>query len=139
MQEIFQFISDQMVIIVAIIVVLLLILQEFLSDRRGSAFALSPDEAAVLLFKGAKLIDIRDKESFSAGHIKGAMRCNINQVEMYPEKVLRPKRTYIIYCSNGNQSGELSKMLREKSGYNTYYIADGITAWQNDGLDLTKN
>ena len=139
MQEIFQFISDQMVIIVAIVVVLVLILQEFLSDRRGSAYALSPDEAAVLLFKGAKLIDIRDKECFSAGHIKGATRCNINQVEMYPEKVLRPKRTYIIYCSNGNQSGELSKMLREKSGYNTYYTADGISAWQNDGLDVTKN
>jgi hypothetical protein len=63
--DIFQFLSDQTVIISAIVVVVALILQEFISDRRGSKYELTPEEATVRLYKGAKLVDLRDKESFT--------------------------------------------------------------------------
>ncbi|MAV29289.1 MAG: hypothetical protein CMF43_05750 [Legionellales bacterium] len=137
--DIFQFLSDQTVIISAIVVVVALILQEFISDRRGSKYELTPEEATVRLYKGAKLVDLRDKESFRQCHIKGAVWHNIKQLEMYPDKSLRPKRSYIFYCSNGTQSAELATLLRNKSGYKTYFISHGFEAWQEAGLDVITN
>lgn len=139
MEMMYQFLTEQMVIISAIIVVVALILQEFITDRRGSKYELSPEEATVRLYKGAKLIDLRDKECFRECHIKGAVWHNIKQLELYPDKALRPKRSYVFYCSNGSQSGQLATLLRNKSGYKTYFISHGMEAWQEAGLDVITN
>ena len=139
MDQIFNFLSEQMVIVSAIVIVVAMILQELISDRRGSKYALTPEEATVRLYKGAKLVDIRDKESFRRCHIKGAVWHNIKQLEMTPDKSLRPTRSYVFYCSNGSQSGQLANLLRNKSGYKAYFISQGIEAWQDAGLDVVTN
>ena len=138
MQDVIQFLSDQALIISAIIFVVALILQEVISERRGSKYELTPEEATVRLYKGAKLVDLRDKQSFRRCHIKGAVWHNLKQLEMYPDKSLRPSRSYVFYCNNGNQSGELARLLRHKNGYKAYYISHGLEAWQEAGLDVVQ-
>lgn len=137
MESILQFISEQSIIIAAILAVILLIVQEVLADKRGAQCPLSPEDAAVLLFKGAKLIDIRSKDVYQTGHIAGAVWHNPQHLSLHPEKTLRPQKTYIFVCDNGVQSGELANLLRQKNGYQTHYIQQGMTAWLAEGLKTT--
>ena len=138
MNEVFEFIGDQIGIISAIVLVLALIIQEIISNQKGSKYEVSPEEAAVMMFKGAKIIDIRDKGEFKSSHIEHAIWASAKNLEMYPDKTLRPKKSYIFYCNNGNRSGELASLLRKKSGFETYFISHGLESWNEARLSLTK-
>tara|TARA_B100001989_G_scaffold225400_1_gene180414 strand:- start:6576 stop:7001 length:426 start_codon:yes stop_codon:yes gene_type:complete len=129
MDPIIQFISEQSILISAIIVVVALIIQEILADKKGAESELTAEESAVMCFKGAKLIDIRDKEDYRTLHADTAIWSNPTQLEMHPEKNLKSDKTYIFYCSDGVKSGELANLLRRKSGYKTFFIAQGFPAW----------
>ena len=86
MDPIIQFISEQSILISAIIVVVALIIQEILADKKGAESELTAEESAVMCFKGAKLIDIRDKEDYRTLHADTAIWSNPTQLEMHPEK-----------------------------------------------------
>ena len=114
MEDIVRFLNEQSIIVCAIIVVVALIIQELVSEKKGAKYELSPEEAAIMIFKGAKIYDIREKEEYRKSHIECANWHNEKQLEMHPEKALNPKKTYIFYCDNGNKSGELANLLRKK-------------------------
>ena len=139
MEEILQFVSEQYIIISAIVIVVVLIAQELISESRGSQYELTPEETAVMCFKGAKIIDIREKSQYKEAHISKAIWLSAKQLELYPEKALKPKQAYVLYCSDGNQSGELSRSLRKKSGYEVYFINEGMDAWRKAGMNLAPN
>jgi rhodanese-related sulfurtransferase len=137
MDNLYQFLSDQSVIIVAIMIVVTLIVQEILSEKKSAHYALSPEEAAVMVFKGAKIFDLRDKEDYRKGHIERAVNQKPKALELRPEKIMQPKQTYIFYCHNGHLSSELAQMLRQKNGFQTYYLQQGVDAWIEAGFALT--
>ena len=136
MEEIIRFLNEQSIIVCAIIVVVALIIQELVSEKKGAKYELSPEEAAIMIFKGAKIYDIREKDEYKKSHIEYASWQNSKQLEMHPEKTLKPKKTYIFYCDNGNKSGEIANQLRKKNGFNTYFIERGLNAWQEEGLNI---
>ena len=136
MDSILQFFGQQSILVSAIIVVIALIAQEALSEKKGSEYSLDPETVAVMLFKGVKIFDIREKDSFKESHIEHAKWQNAKQLEMNPEKYISPKKKYIFYCGNGNQSRELARTLRKKAGYETYYIEEGLDAWKRADLTL---
>ena len=136
MDSILQFFGQQSILISAIIVVIALIAQEALSENKGSKYSIDPETAAVMLFRGVKIFDIREKASFKESHIEHAKWQNAKQLEINPEKYISPKKQYIFYCGNGNQSGELARTLRNKAGYQTYYIEEGLEAWKRAKLTL---
>ena len=129
MDAIIQFISEQSILISAIIVVLALIIQEIIADKKGAESALTAEETAVMCFKGAKLIDIRDKEDYRKLHADTATWANASQLEMHPEKNLKAEKLYVFYCADGSKSEALAQLLRRKSGYKTYFIQQGFPAW----------
>ena len=136
MESILQFFGQQSILVSAIIVVIALIAQEVLSEKKGSEYSLDPETAALMLFKGVKIFDVREKDSFKESHIEHAKWQNAKQLEMNPDKYISPKKKYIFYCGNGNQSGELARTLRQKAGYETYYIEEGLDAWKRAKLTL---
>ena len=136
MESILQFFGQQSILISSIIVVIALIAQEALSEKTQAKYSLDAETAALMLFKGVKIFDIREKESFKEAHIEHAKWQSAKQLEMNPEKYISPKKQYIFCCSNGNQSGELARILRKKAGYETYYIQEGLEAWKRAKFTL---
>ena len=51
-----------------------------------------------MCFKGAKLIDIRDKEDYRKLHADTATWANASQLEMHPEKILKLKALCVLLC-----------------------------------------
>lgn len=94
-------------------------------------------ESQLIEFRQTKpnilLIDLRKKEDFAKGHIKGS-----NILALDEEKILNiPEHTPIILISyEEKQSKIMANTLREKN-FETYYLVGGLRNWSR-GLYCTN-
>jgi phage shock protein E len=56
----------------------------------------TPAEAHELLTSGAVILDVRDKEEFTAGHIEGATHLSRGTLEMRVHEVIPDKSTPVV-------------------------------------------
>lgn len=75
------------------------------------------------------IVDIRDNYSYSISHVKNAINIPyynlLNNFSHYLDK----NKRYYLYCSEGNQSLEISKRLN-LFGYNTKSIKGGFITFR---------
>lgn len=75
------------------------------------------------------ILDVREKEDYEKGHIKGAIRLEQNQVTYEIEDIAPELDTPIcVYCYSGNRSTRVA-MLLEYLGYTEVYNLGGIDNW----------
>src|SRR5690606_2922604 len=94
---------------------------------------LSPEEAAARVASGARLLDVRTRSEFNAGHIAGTTFIHFGEL---PRKLdVVPKDVpVIVYCASGTRSTTALSILR-KYGYEDLYIIEGgFDAWKAAGL-----
>lgn len=98
------------------------------------------EQAAMMIEAGAQLLDVRTKEEWDEGHLKGAKLVPIS-MEGYAEKakaVLDPKKPVVVYCHSGNRSAAAATRLRAGGFTAVFDMAGGITAWKKEGRPLVK-
>lgn len=82
------------------------------------------------LADGAQLLDVRTKEEWDGGRIKGATLVTVTE-DGFLEKakaVLDVKKSVVVYCQSGRRSVMATKQLRE-AGFTVFEIAGGMNAW----------
>lgn len=80
----------------------------------------------------AIVIDVRNADEFSTGHIAGAVNIPLNNIE----SISYDKNTKIIlYCASGIRSLEAAKKLDAIGYTNLYNLDGGILNW---GFDLEE-
>jgi len=78
------------------------------------------------------IVDVRTKEEYESGHIKGAIHCNLETLSKDAPKVLKDKNaTYFVHCQSGYRSTQ-AKMQLEMMGYNKVENLGGIMSWPYD-------
>ena len=81
-------------------------------------------EPSVTVSDGTILLDVRTPEEFSAGHLEGALRLDLNGGEFAAALPnLDADAEYLVYCRSGNRSGQAIALMAER----------GITATTNLG------
>ncbi|MEK6231138.1 MAG: rhodanese-like domain-containing protein [Luteolibacter sp.] len=91
------------------------------------------------LAKGAQLLDVRSKEEWDEGHLKGAILVTVTE-DGFIDKAkvaLDPKKAVVVYCRSGGRSAKATKQLRA-AGFTVYDLAGGITAWKAAGKEVLK-
>ena len=136
MQEYINFALSHWLLITALVGVLILLIIEEVSALTGGKYEIEPDQAAILMQKGAVVYDIRDRSLYKQGHIKGAKWIKYNQVADKPESLLNTDTVMIFYCDNGTISGELTELLRKKQGYKIHFISGGLSNWTEGGFSV---
>ena len=73
------------------------------------------------------LLDVRSKQEYDEGHLKGAINIPVYELEYRAENELRDKNSVIIaYCSAGIRSRKAIGILK-KLGYKSLYnVEDGV-------------
>ena len=108
----------------------------------GGYTNISPEQAKKMLASGDKdllLLDVRTKDEYKAGHIKGAKLIPIQVLSgMIDEIADYSDKKVIAYCAVGGRSSRASALLQEK-GFKTIYNMDGgIKKWASLGYDIEK-
>jgi len=78
-----------------------------------------------------QLIDIRKKDVFEAGSIKGARNFKPSSLTGKYSKLRKDQSVYL-YCQNGKKSKRIAKKL-SSDGFKTIYILDGGYDNNKDG------
>lgn len=79
-----------------------------------------------LIRNGAKVIDVRSKAEFAAGHAKGSINIPLEHIASKSDSMNR-NEVLIVCCRSGNRSASARRILREK-GFKQVYNAG---AWTN--------
>ena len=95
------------------------------------------------LIKSGKytVIDVRTKEEYDAGHIKGAFNFDYynDDFETRIEAEFKDKnKPYIVYCRSGKRSLASAEILAELGFTNVTNMKGGILAWESAGKPVVK-
>ena len=98
------------------------------------------EQAAAKIEAGVQLLDVRTKEEWDAGHLKGAKWVPLAE-EGFVDKakaVLDPKKPVVVYCRSGGRSAKATKQLRDAGFTTVHDMAGGIVAWEKEGKPVVK-
>ncbi len=98
------------------------------------------DPAAVReqLSNGAVVVDVRETEEWSGGHIPGAKHVPKSYLESRIEGAVPDHDQHVIlYCQSGNRSAWAARTLIEDLGYeHVESMTGGFTLWKDRGYDV---
>ncbi len=97
-----------------------------------------PGEVREQLADGAVLVDVREVDEFSGGHIPGARHVPKSFLESRIEGAA-PDRSapVILYCQSGNRSAWAARTMIEDLGYEQVEsMTGGFTLWKDRGYDV---
>lgn len=90
---------------------------------------ISIEQAKALLEAGATLADIRDHDSYTAGHIEGAIHLtNDNLNDFIRDSDL--DKPLVVYCYHGHSSQQAAQFLAEQGFDEAYSMIGGYTEWR---------
>jgi phage shock protein E len=101
------------------------------AQKKASYSRIAPQEVKKKLDseKGIILLDVRTKEEYLTGHIKGSMLLPVDILKEEAEKNLKDREvTIFVYCRSGNRSATAAKILANL-GYKNVYDMGGIIDW----------
>jgi rhodanese-related sulfurtransferase len=74
-------------------------------------------------------VDIRDQESFNAGHINGAIHLSNNNFDKFSNSTDK-NNTIIVYCYHGNSSQKAAQLLMNFGFLDVYSLNGGYEEWK---------
>ena len=87
---------------------------------------------------GATVVDVREPEEWSAGHIPGAVHVPKSYLETRIEAAVPDRDAHVVlYCQSGNRSAWATRTLVEDLGYeNVESMTGGFTLWKDRGYEV---
>ena len=86
---------------------------------------------AAAVADGATVIDVREPEEYTAGHVAGARLIPLRQVPAYAGELPRTEPVYVI-CASGNRSATAARYLSQV-GVDARSVIGGTGGWQRSG------
>lgn len=88
-----------------------------------------PDARALIETNEVVLVDIRDMDSYRAGHIEGAHWLDHTNVDLFLENTARDLPV-VVYCYHGISSQSAAQYLVEQGFAAVYSLSGGFEAWK---------
>jgi rhodanese-related sulfurtransferase len=86
------------------------------------------EEEFISGYRKAQLIDVREPNEFSGGHILGARNIPLTQLKTRLKEI-RPDKPVYLYCQSGSRSGRAAQMLYKKGYKDLYHLQGGFKKW----------
>lgn len=84
--------------------------------------------------RDALIIDLREKEAYIHGHVKGAINIPYGEIDGYT--VFPEGKILVLYCDRGGASLQLARQLA-KRGYRTRSVIGGFHAYRGRNLVIS--
>ncbi|MBV9714004.1 MAG: molybdopterin-synthase adenylyltransferase MoeB [Solirubrobacterales bacterium] len=99
-----------------------------------------PAEVRDDLSNGVVVIDVREPEEWSAGHIPGARHVPKSYLESRIEAAVPDRSEHVVlYCASGNRSAWAARTLLDDLGYERVEsMTGGFTLWKDRGYEVEQ-
>lgn len=84
---------------------------------------------------GARLIDVRERDEYTQGHIPGAVNVPLSEL-VGRESEIGPKS--ILICASGNRSSQAAAYLSSQGKTGLMNLSGGTAAWMRGGRELNR-
>ncbi len=111
---------------------------EVLRQIRSRIDEVDPAAVRDQITNGAVVVDVREADEWSAGHIPGAKHVPKSYLESRIEGAAPDRSQHVIlYCQSGNRSAWAARTLLEDLGYeHVESMTGGITLWKDRGYEV---
>jgi sulfur-carrier protein adenylyltransferase/sulfurtransferase len=113
---------------------------EVLRQIKSRIEEVDPSVVREQVSNGAVVIDVREAEEWSTGHIPGAKHVPKSFLESRIEGAAPDRSQHVIlYCQSGNRSAWAARTLIDDLGYeNVESMTGGITLWKDRGYEVEQ-
>ncbi|WP_323846410.1 rhodanese-like domain-containing protein [Microbulbifer magnicolonia] len=134
--DFFVFMSEQW-LLVSLLVVLLYAFA--LNERYKAGTPASVHEVTRLInSEGARVLDVRDRSEFGAGHIVDAVHIPHGEVaERIGELAPLKDKPLVVADKMGQHAGPVGRLLKQQ-GFQVRRLQGGMSEWANQNLPLVK-
>ena len=90
---------------------------------------------------GVVLLDVREDQEWSAGHIADAVHIPMNEVPRrlaHDPGPITPEQPLVVLCKVGGRSAQVTAWLRQQ-GYDAVNLEGGMLAWAAAGRPMTAD
>lgn len=136
MGQLIEFTNNNPLLVTGTLLMGLAVLFYELRLRGRQVFEVTTAQAVQMINKGAKVIDLREKKDFAAGHIVDALNVPPQDLASGNDKRLKKNKTLILVCDNGITSGRQVEPLRKAGFDNAYSLAGGLAVWRRENLPV---
>jgi rhodanese-related sulfurtransferase len=84
----------------------------------------------------AYLVDVREDDEWSAGHVPGARHIPLGALSGKCGEIPRDRDVYVI-CRTGRRSARATEALNA-SGWQALNVADGMLGWESAGREMAS-
>lgn len=107
-------------------------------SKRGGNFISPNDTVQQINQRQAILIDIRNPDSYKAGHIPQARNIPAAELASKTEKLAKDKPV-IVVCDTGRSANSSAALLRKQGFKEVAILEGGLMAWKQAGLPTKKS
>lgn len=100
---------------------------------------ITPKEMYESIKRGEELtiLDVRTKEEFGEGYIKGAINLPLDMLEDDIGKVIADKQSKIyVYCHSGARSEAAVEYMMSQGYAQVFNMTNGIAQWESENLPV---
>ncbi|MCT4783901.1 MULTISPECIES: rhodanese-like domain-containing protein [Exiguobacterium] len=119
----------KLIILLSILVIGTLLLVLFTSNKT-EVTKIDVDTLKIQLKKeGRTLIDVRETDEYSGGHIEGAVNAPLSSLDAVGLPYEKDEPIYLI-CHSGNRSAVAAQILSDHGYTEVYDVTGGMIAWE---------
>jgi rhodanese-related sulfurtransferase len=135
MDRILEFTSNHMLLVTGLMISFFVLIFSELRRKASGLVAIGPAEAVTLINGDAAVVDLRNAESFSRGHIVNAKNIPFDEFDSRKDS-LSTSKPLIAVCDSGINSNKAVATLRQSGFESAYGLKGGMNAWSQAGLPV---
>jgi molybdopterin/thiamine biosynthesis adenylyltransferase/rhodanese-related sulfurtransferase len=111
--------------------------KELIRKVKGEIREVSTAEARALAGAGAVLLDVREPDEWSQGHVPGALYIPRGYLELQVEERVKDKdQEVVVYCAGGTRSALGAKSLQDLGYTRVTSMQGGFAKWKESGFPI---
>jgi len=135
MDRILEFTGNHTMLVVALMISFFVLIFSELRRKAGGMVAIGASEAVTLINNDAAVVDLRNAEAYSRGHIVNAKNIPFDELEAKKDS-LNANKPVIAVCDSGINSNKAVAALRKSGFESAYGLKGGMNAWSQAGLPV---
>lgn len=139
MERIFEFAGNHPLLALALMVSFFVLVFSELRRKASGLINIEPGDAVKLINNDAVVIDLRNAEAFSRGHIVGARNIPADELEAKMSSLEQFKaKALVTVCDAGIAATRAVNQLRNNGFESAYGLKGGMTGWGQAGLPVVS-